>query len=359
MELVFSPTLKNGLEAASLVKELILILSRLGTCTCELEEGTFRVDANISVNWVGEPLGVKTEVKNINSVRFISRAIDYEINRQIGVLEDGGFVANETRAYDYDEKKTVYMRDKGTFQDYRFMPEPNLPPIKICDDSEFVCTTEDESSVININELKKKLPVLPDAERCNLRKKYNLPLDAIDKLVSNEGAQEMFEICASDYSESDLMTICDFLFSNVQHQFNLRNLSFKDCPVSGSQIAEILELLISRTISEGTANDILDMLFNGDQRPAREIVNEYNWFLIRDPEELKSLCLLVMATHKKVAQKYRKSKKKRHMAVLIAALNESVNNRASYKEVAAMFHNLICKEEKEMDVHKIQEDNKE
>ncbi|KFM73703.1 Glutamyl-tRNA(Gln) amidotransferase subunit B, mitochondrial, partial [Stegodyphus mimosarum] len=271
MELVFSPTLRNGLEAASLVKELVLILRRLSTCTCELEEGTLRVDANISVNQVGEPLGVKTEVKNINSVRFISRAIDYEINRQIGVLEDGGFVANETRAYDYDKKKTVYMRDKGTFQDYRFMPEPNLPPIKICDDSEFINTTEDEAgSVININELKQKLPVLPDAERCNLTKKYNLPLDIVDKLVSNEGAQEMFEICASGRAENDFVTICNFLFSNVQHQFNLRKLSFKDCPVSGSQIAEILELLISRTISEGTANDILEMLFNGDQRSAQE-----------------------------------------------------------------------------------------
>ena len=132
MEIVFGPDLRHGEEAAALVKELILILESLDTCLARMERGELRVDANISVRRAGEAeLGVRTEVKNINSVRSVARAVEFEVERQIRILEDGGKIENETRSYDYDNKVTLAMRDKEAKQDYRFMPEPNLPPLRL------------------------------------------------------------------------------------------------------------------------------------------------------------------------------------------------------------------------------------
>ncbi|GFV57237.1 glutamyl-tRNA(Gln) amidotransferase subunit B, mitochondrial [Trichonephila clavipes] len=338
MELVFEPNLKNGTEAAALVKELICILKRIETCSCELEEGTFRVDANISVNKIGDPLGTRTEVKNINSLRYIARAIDYEIERQIEILKNGGSVINETRAYDYTLKKTIFMRDKEILQDYRFMPEPNLPPIKICDEQDKE-SYKNVDNVPNIDEIKIKLPVLPETERSILMNNYKLPLHIADKIVQSEGLRKAFEIAASHIN--DCSAICDFFLYILQSQLNSMKLSFKECGLSGDQVADIIELLVLKRISEATARDILEMLLNGDNRTAQEIVKEYNWFLISDEKELEGLCEEVISKYLKVAKKYKNSGKQRYMTTLLVALNEMVNNRASIKDAEAVFKKLI------------------
>ncbi|GFU55329.1 glutamyl-tRNA(Gln) amidotransferase subunit B, mitochondrial [Nephila pilipes] len=338
MELVFEPNLKNGTEAAALVKELICILKRIGTCSCELEKGTLRVDANISVNKIGDPLGIRTEVKNINSLRYIAKAIDYEIERQIEIIKNGGSVINETRSYDYTTKKTIFMRDKEMLQDYRFMPEPNLPPIRICDESDKE-SYKRLDNIPNIDEIKGRLPILPDTERSMLVKNYKLPLDMADKIVQSEGFRNAFEIAASRINDSS--AICNFFLYNLQSQLNGRKISFKECGVSGNQLADLIELLVSKRISDATANDILQMLLNGDNRTAQEIVKEYNWFLISDEKELQELCLKVISEYLKVAKKYKTSGKQRYMTNLLRVLNERVNNRASIKDAEAVFKKLI------------------
>ena len=134
IEIVFGPDLFDGEDAAGLVKELSLVLQWLDICTCQMEEGALRVDANVSVRPFGsDQLGVRTEVKNINSVRGLVNAIEFEVDRQIEILESGGLIENETRSYDGNSKTTVPMRDKEVKQDYRFMPEPNLPPLRLKD----------------------------------------------------------------------------------------------------------------------------------------------------------------------------------------------------------------------------------
>ncbi|GFY59487.1 glutamyl-tRNA(Gln) amidotransferase subunit B, mitochondrial [Trichonephila inaurata madagascariensis] len=338
MELVFEPNLKNGTEAAALVKELICILKRIETCSCELEEGTFRVDANISVNKIGDPLGTRTEVKNINSLRYIARAIDYEIERQIEILKNGGSVINETRAYDYTLKKTIFMRDKEVLQDYRFMPEPNLPPIRICDEQD-KGSYKNVDNVPNIDEIKRKLPVLPETERSILMNNYQLPLHIADKIVQSEGLRNAFEIAASRIN--DCSAIWDFFLYVLQSQLNSMKLSFKKCGLSGDQVADIIELLVLKRISEATARDVLEMLLNGDNRTAQEIVKEYNWFLISDEKELRGLCEEVISKYLKVAKKYKNSGKQRYMTTLLVALNEMVNNRASIKDAEEVFKKLI------------------
>lgn len=182
MELVFAPDLSDGEEAAALVKELILILTRLGTCSCRMEEGALRVDANVSVNREGEELGTRTEIKNIGSVRAVANAISHEIQRQIRVKEEGGQIHNETRAWNANTRETVSMRDKEVLQDYRFMPEPNLPPLH-------VNTNEEElrTDMINVRDIRMAIPELPEETRQKLCEQFGLALEAAVVLVVSRG----------------------------------------------------------------------------------------------------------------------------------------------------------------------------
>lgn len=178
MELVFAPDLSDGEEAAALIKELILILTRLGTCSCRMEEGALRVDANVSVNREGEGFGIRTEIKNIGSVRAVANAISYEVERQILLKEKGSTVENETRAWNANTKQTVSMRDKEVLQDYRFMPEPNLPPLRINVDGD-----DKDAGLIKISDIRREIPELPEETRQKLCAKFGLSPEAAVILV--------------------------------------------------------------------------------------------------------------------------------------------------------------------------------
>lgn len=154
IEIVFEPDLSSGEEAAALLKELYYVLKALGTCSCEMSLGALRCDANVSIRKKGEPLGTRSEVKNVASITGVAKAIEYEIERQIKVVQSGGKVVNETRNWDADSKTTIAMRDKEVVQDYRFMPEPNLPPLHL--------------SAIDVKGIKESLPELREQARKRL-----------------------------------------------------------------------------------------------------------------------------------------------------------------------------------------------
>ncbi|KAJ8868025.1 hypothetical protein PR048_031834 [Dryococelus australis] len=170
MEIVFEPDLADGEEAAALVRELVIILQRLGTCSCKMDEGALRVDANVSVHHPGDPLGVRTEIKNIGSVRAVAHAVQFEIERQVSVLDAGGNVINETRLWDAVYNQTLPMRDKEVVQDYRFMPEPNLPPLKV----ELNTVGSPDSDILSVPALRAELPELPADTRRRLCEQYQL-----------------------------------------------------------------------------------------------------------------------------------------------------------------------------------------
>uniref|UniRef100_A0AAX7W235 Glutamyl-tRNA(Gln) amidotransferase subunit B, mitochondrial n=1 Tax=Astatotilapia calliptera TaxID=8154 RepID=A0AAX7W235_ASTCA len=193
MELVMEPDMSCGEEAAAAVRELQLILQALGTCQGNMSEGQLRVDANVSVHRPGEPLGVRTEVKNINSIRYLARAIDYEIQRQIDVLQRGGTVQNETRAYDSKSGETLPMRDKEGLQDYRFMPEPNLPPLILYEDDASLPTGIDACQVVVVQKIKEGLPELPSVKRDRLVQTYGILPEHSFTLVNEDGLVDYFE----------------------------------------------------------------------------------------------------------------------------------------------------------------------
>ncbi|KAG8178615.1 hypothetical protein JTE90_014206 [Oedothorax gibbosus] len=339
MELVFEPDLKNGTEAAALIRELILILKRIETCSCDMEEGTLRVDANISVNKPGHPFGTRTEVKNINSLRYIARAIDFEINRQIEILESGGKVINETRAYDYSAKCTKFMRDKEMLQDYRFMPEPNLPPIEILEDSDQNNCT---SSLLSLGSIKKQLPMVPETERNHLVQAYQVPVEIADKLVHSSGLSEVFEAIAR--TVDDFPVISNYLLTSVQSQLNARSLTFEQCEAAVSHLAELVKLLATKKVSEITADKILELFFNGDKRTASEIVESNNWYIISDEKEVEALCAEVLVANPKVVKKYVKKGKKYDLNLLLRDVLLKSNNRVSVKDTTEVLKKLIARQ---------------
>lgn len=177
MELVFEPDLSNGDEATALVKELILILRAISASSCRMAEGALRVDANISINKHEEPLGIRTEVKNIGSAVAVKDAVNYEIKRQIDLVERGGVIQSETRSWDAIAKKTVVMRDKEVLHDYRFMPEPNLPPLRLN------VNGDKSSELIDVEVIRQSLPELPEQTRNNLVEQHDLRLETAAILV--------------------------------------------------------------------------------------------------------------------------------------------------------------------------------
>nr|XP_020010889.1 glutamyl-tRNA(Gln) amidotransferase subunit B, mitochondrial isoform X2 [Castor canadensis] len=254
LEVVLEPDLSCGEEAAMAIRELQLILQALGTSQANMSEGQLRVDANISVHHPGEPLGIRTEVKNLNSIRFLAKAIDYEIQRQISELENGGKIVNETRSFDYKLGCTVPMRDKEGKQDYRFMPEPNLPPLVLYDTSSLPAGV-DSQQVINIDQIRDTLPELPSVTRERLVQQYGMLPEHSFMLLNEVGLLEFFQnVIKETRAEPKKVTswVLNIFLGYLKHQ----NLAVSESPVTPSTLAELLDLLHSKTISSAAAKQL-------------------------------------------------------------------------------------------------------
>ncbi|XP_071977468.1 glutamyl-tRNA(Gln) amidotransferase subunit B, mitochondrial isoform X2 [Engystomops pustulosus] len=292
MEIVMEPDMTCGEEAAAAVRELQLILQALGTSHANMSEGQLRVDANISVHHPGEPYGVRTEVKNINSARFLAKAIDYEIKRQTEILDHGGTILNETRAFDYKLGVTVPMRDKEGKQDYRFMPEPNLPPL-ILYDAKSLPANVNADQVINIDLIKEKLPELPSVTRERLIEQYGILPEHSFTLVNEDGLQEYFE-AVTKLSTVDPKKIIGWVIKDLLGYLRLQNLTIKQSVVSPSELAELLTLLEKRAISSSAAKQVFQDLCKGEGKTPAQIIKEKNLGLIIDRGQLEDICQKVI-----------------------------------------------------------------
>ncbi|XP_061504215.1 glutamyl-tRNA(Gln) amidotransferase subunit B, mitochondrial [Anopheles gambiae] len=320
MELVFEPDLETGEEAAALVKELILILTRLQSCSCKMEEGALRVDANISVHLEGTPLGTRTEVKNIGSVRAVAQAVDYEIQRQIAVLDEGGTIHNETRAWDSTARKTVAMRDKEVVQDYRFMPEPNLPPLhlKLSEDSA-ESPDADAVGLIDVPKLHQTLPELPEQTRQTIIQRHQLTSTIAITLVNDVTLYEHFRSIIDESATRSPKLVANFLINELLTMLNRNKLEPADARLTTSQLATIVDMLQENQLNIHYARRVLQELLDQRDRAEgsapssscpREIVTANNWFLITDESDIRRYCEGVIERSPKLVDKYRKGKEK-------------------------------------------------
>ncbi|XP_007998187.3 glutamyl-tRNA(Gln) amidotransferase subunit B, mitochondrial isoform X2 [Chlorocebus sabaeus] len=269
LEVVLEPDLSCGEEAATAVRELQLILQALGTSQANMAEGQLRVDANISVHHPGEPLGVRTEVKNLNSIRFLAKAIDYEIQRQINELENGGEILNETRSFHYQLGCTMSMRDKEGKQDYRFMPEPNLPPLVLYDATSLPADA-DPQQVINIDQIRETLPELPSVTRERLVQQYGMLLEHSFTLLNEVGLLEFFQNVIKE-TRAEPKKVTSWVLNTFLGYLKQQNLAVSESPVTPSALAELLDLLDSRTISSAAAKQVMD-LKEGNPRAINKLI---------------------------------------------------------------------------------------
>ncbi|XP_019717936.1 glutamyl-tRNA(Gln) amidotransferase subunit B, mitochondrial [Hippocampus comes] len=310
MELVMEPDMTCGEEAAAAVRELQLILQALGTCQGNMSEGQLRVDANVSVHRPGEPLGVRTEVKNINSIRYLARAIDYEIQRQMDILRTGGSVHNETRSYDSKSGTTVPMRDKEGLQDYRFMPEPNLPPLMVYEDSASVPAGADVRQTVVVQSLRAELPELPAVTRDRLVETHGILPEHAFTLLNEDGLVEYFERVLKATGREPRKVI-GWVTNELLALLKQQDLNVGQSRVSPSSMAQLLELLEAGSISSSVAKQVFqEMWRQSGAKTATEIVSEQDLGLVSDAQRLRDVCAKVVDSHPHEVQAFRAGNQK-------------------------------------------------
>jgi aspartyl-tRNA(Asn)/glutamyl-tRNA(Gln) amidotransferase subunit B len=252
MEIVSKPDLRSSEQAKAYVSKLRTILRYLGTCDGNMEQGSLRADVNVSVRRPGEPLGTRCEIKNVNSIRFIGQAIEYEARRQIEILEHGGKIHQETRLFDAQKGKTRSMRSKEEAHDYRYFPDPDLLPLELTQQY--------------VEEIAASLPELPDEKRARFIADYRLtPYDA-DVLVAERESVDYFEEVAKG---RDAKQAANWVINELFGRLNKEGLTIFDSPVSAKQLGGILDLIKDGTISGKIAKDVFDIVWTEGGDPAQ------------------------------------------------------------------------------------------
>ena len=257
MEIVSKPDLRSADEAKAFVTKLRTILRYLGTCDGNMEQGSLRADVNVSVRRPGEPLGTRCEIKNVNSIRFIGQAIEAEARRQIGIIEDGGKIDQETRLFDPGRAETRSMRSKEEAHDYRYFPDPDLLPLEF--DQAFV------------DALAGYLPELPDAKKARFVRDYGLPPYDAGVLVADKDTADYYEAAIKHGGGArDAKLVANWITGDVAAYANSVGLSVAQTHIKPGQIAEIIDLISDGTISGKIAKDVLAIVIaeerDGDPR---------------------------------------------------------------------------------------------
>ena len=259
-----------------------------------MEQGSLRCDANVSVKPVGsEEFGVKTEIKNINSFRFVERALEYEIKRQIRVLSEGGKIIQETRLWDSQAGITQSMRSKEEAHDYRYFPEPDLVPVVVSEEW--------------INEIKKTMPELPDQKIERFIKDYALPEYDADILTSEKELAEWFEEAVKESGKPK--EVSNWIMVELLRLLNEEGKEIRDCTVKPSQLAELIELVSKGTINRNTAKDVFEEMYKTGKN-ASEIVKEKGLVQISDENVIIEAIREVIAKNTKEVERYRAGEEK-------------------------------------------------
>jgi aspartyl-tRNA(Asn)/glutamyl-tRNA(Gln) amidotransferase subunit B len=291
MEIVSEPDLRSAEDAVAYMRKLRSILRYLGTCDGNMEEGSLRCDANVSVRRPGAPLGTRTEIKNLNSMRFVGRAIEYEAKRQIELLEGGGTVEQETRLFDANKGETRSMRSKEEAHDYRYFPDPDLLPLEL------------EASFIAA--VKAQLPELPDAKKARFIEAYGLSAYDADVLVAERASAEYFETAAAG---RDAKLVANWVITELFGALNRQGRSIEASPVAAASLGRLVDLIAAGTISGRIAKEVFaEMLATGAEPAA--IVEQKGLAQLSDAAAIERIAFEIIAANPGQVESYRKNPK--------------------------------------------------
>ncbi len=293
IEIVGEPDLRTPEEAYDYLTRLKTLMLYLEVSNCNMEEGSLRCDANVSVRRAGvAQFGTKTEVKNLNSFKFLQKALAYEIERQIDVLENGGEIPQETRLWDSREQRTYGMRTKEFAHDYRYFPEPDLLPL--------VITAEWKE------EVRRSLPELPEARKERFMREYALAEQDAAHLTASKTLANYFEEVVSVSADPKLAA--NWILSELVYLLKESNRAIAESPVPADNLAELVTLVAKGTISGKMGKDILAEMFTTGRR-AREVMAEKGLEQITDPEKIAAVARQIIASNPKQVELYRKGKR--------------------------------------------------
>ena len=317
IEIVSEPDLRTSKEADTYLKKLKSILQYIEVSDCKMEEGSFRADVNVSVHKKGEPFGTRTEMKNMSSFRSIVRAIDYEIGRQIDVLEDGGKIDQETLRWDEVSGKTFTMRSKENAQDYRYFPEPDLGIIEISDEWK--------------EEIRKSLPEMPEERKVRYMEELKLPEYDSNILVSSKYLSDFFEaatkVCGNPKSVSNwIMT--DII--RVQNEEDLEEM-----PFTAEQLGKLIVLIDKGTISSSIAKKVFEELLDKPRDP-EEIIKEKGWVQISDEGAIKEVVLQILEANPQSIADY-KAGRDRALGFLVGQAMKETKGKANPQMLNKLF----------------------
>ena len=295
MEIVSEPDIRSAEEAQEYVKKLRSILRYIGTCDGNMEEGSLRCDVNISVRKKGQELGTRAEIKNVNSIKSIGQAIDYEFKRQTEIINSGGEIDQETRLYDEKKGETRAMRSKEEAHDYRYFPDPDLPPLEFNDKW--------------IEEIKKNLPELPDVKKENLINEYKISSYDASILVSDKNNVEYFDKIISNNKKRNPKNVANWIIGELFAILNKNNLEIKDSPIKAEDLGELIDFIEDQTISGKIAKNVFEEMFN-TKKSAKDIIKKKGLKQITDTGEIETLIDKVLNNNKDKVDEYKSGKEK-------------------------------------------------
>ena len=298
LEIVSEPEMRSAAEAVAYAKALHSLVMWLGVCDGNMQEGSFRCDVNVSVRPVGQKeFGTRCEIKNLNSFRFMEEAIHYEVRRQIELIEDGGKVIQATRLWDPDRKETRSMRTKEDAQDYRYFPDPDLPPLVIGQDW--------------IDRVKAEMPELPGALRARFTGEYGLPEYDSLVLTSSKAMAGYYEAVVAKAGKDNAKAAANWMMGDVSSTLNREGVDIGDAPVSAAQLALLLKRIADGTISNKAGKEVFAAMWEArsdDENLADTVIEQKGLKQISDTGALEAIVDEVLAANAKSVEQYRAGK---------------------------------------------------
>jgi len=312
LEIVSEPEIHSPQEAAEYCRTIRSIVRYLDVCDGNLEEGSLRCDCNVSVRKIGESkFGTKVELKNINSFRFVEKAIEYEIHRQIDAIENSEKIVQETRLYDADKNRTYTMRTKEDAQDYRYFPDPDLLPVIVTDEK--------------LKQIKSSLPELPLIRAKRFSQKYELSMHDALILTEEKDLADFFE--TAGHKCSNHKAVCNWILSELLRELNDHKLNITQSKISTDQLAELILLVDKGTISGKIAKTVFKDIWDTGKNPEK-IIQEKGLVQVSDPNEIAKIVDQVIQTNPDQVAEY-KSGKTKVMAFFIGAIMKASKGKAN------------------------------
>lgn len=327
LEIVSEPDMRSSAEAVAYARTLHSLVRWIGICDGNMQEGSFRCDANVSVRPSGsEILGTRCEIKNLNSFRFLERAIDYEVARQIDILESGGNITQETRLYDADRDETRTMRSKEDAHDYRYFPDPDLLPVIIPQEW--------------IDQLREKLPELPENKRIRYIQDFGLSAYDANILTAARELADYFDQAVKFLPEHSKLC-ANWIMGDVSARLNKEGLEIAQCPISPAQLAGLLLRITDSTISGKIAKDIFDSMWQGNGDSADTIIDARNLRQVSDDSEIEKWVDDAIAANPQQVADYQAGKEKAFNS-LVGQVMKTSKGKANPAQVNAILKKRLA-----------------